>query len=96
MRTVWLIIKDEDWFYGDRKYDIDVFDTLESANAFFKDYVNIIRDQLKQEVEEEFVGEAEEDYIEETMNKDYHHFYVEDMCSIFISIEEKNIMSYEE
>ena len=93
MRTVWLIIKDEDWFYGDKNYDVDVFDTLESANAFFKVYVNIIRDQLKQEVGEEF---TEEDYIEDFGNENYHHFYVEDMCSIYISIEEKNIMSYEE
>ena len=91
MRTVWLIIKDEDWFYGDKNYDVDVFDTLESANAFFKDYVNIIRDQLKYDI-----GPDAEDDIEETANENYHCFYVEDMCSIEIYIKEKDIMSYEE
>lgn len=91
MRTAWLIIKDEDWFYEDRNYDIDIFDTLESAHAFFKDYVNIIRDQLKYDI-----GPDAEDDIEETANKNHHNFYVEDMCSIEIYIEEKDIMSYEE
>lgn len=95
MKTVWLIIKDEDWFYEDKNYDIDIFDTLESAHAFFKDYVNIIRDQLKQQIEEEFAEDTGLDYIEETGNKDYHDFYVDDMCYIRIYIEEKDIMSYE-
>ena len=89
MRRVWIIVKDEDWFYGERTYDIDVFDSLESAVAFFKDYVGIIRDNIDKECDVV-------DEIDETTAENYHYFYVEDMCGIEMYIKEKDVMSYEE
>ena len=87
MRKVWLIVKDGDWFYGEREYDIDVFNSLESAQAFFKEYTDIIRDDL--------ATDYPDDYIDETTAENYHHFYIEDTCGIEMYIKEKDVMSYD-
>ena len=88
MRKVWLIVKDGDWFYGDRENEIDVFNSLESAQAFFREYTDIIRDDL--------IREYSDDEIDETTAENYHYFYVEDECAIEMYIKEKDVMSYEE
>ena len=88
MRKVWLIIKDGDWFYGEREYDIDVFNSLESAQAFFKEYTDIIRDDLMMD----YPGE----YVEIRTSENYKYFYIEDTCGIEMYIKEKDVMSYEE
>lgn len=88
MRKVWLIIKDGDWFYGEREYDIDVFNSLESAQAFFKEYTDIIRDDLMMDYPDE--------EIEVTTAENYQYFYIEDACGIEMYIKEKDVMSYEE
>ena len=88
MRKVWLIVKDCDWFYGERENEIDVFNSLESAQAFFKEYTDIIRDDLMIEYPDE--------EIEVTTAENYHFFYIEDTCGIEMYIKEKDVMSYEE
>lgn len=88
MRKVWIIVKDCDWFYGEREYDIDVFNSLESAQAFFKDYTDIIRDDL--------TTDYPDDHIDETTAENYLFFYIEDTCGIEMYIKEKDVMSYEE
>ena len=45
--NVWLIIKEEDYYYGDRCYDVYVFETREDAKRYFEDYVDILLYELE-------------------------------------------------
>ena len=35
--NVWLIIKQEDYYYDDKYYNVDVFKTKEDAKKYFED-----------------------------------------------------------
>ena len=87
MKRVWLVIKDGDWFYGEREFDVDVFDSLKSSQAFFKEYTDAIRNDLTIDYPDE--------YIDETTGENYHYFYIEDTCGIEMYIKEEDVMSYE-
>ena len=39
--SVWLLIKEEDYFYDDKYYNVDVFETKEDAEKYFEDYLDI-------------------------------------------------------
>ena len=92
--NVWLIIKEEDYYYDDKYYGIDVFETKEDAKRYFEDYVDILLYELendyndrKRETDWEF-----EEAVEINREENYVNIYLDDFYYISIEIERKEIM----
>ena len=92
--NVWLIIKEEDYYYDDKYYSVDVFETREDAKRYFKDYVDILLYELetdyndrKRETDWTF-----EEAIEIERKENYVSIYLDDCYNIFIEIEKKEVM----
>ena len=45
--NVWLVIKEEDYYYDDKYYNIDVFETEEDAVRYLEDYADILLYELE-------------------------------------------------
>ena len=94
MDKVYLIVKEEDFFYDDKYTDIDVFKTKDDAKEFLKDYFDI----LLYDLENDYNGSRREDdltfeeAIEITEGKNYVRIYLEDAYYITIEIQEKEVM----
>lgn len=94
MDKVYLIVKEEDFFYDDKYIDIDVFKTKDDAEEFLKDYFDI----LLYDLENDYNGSKREDdltfeeAIEITKEKNYVRIYLEDAYYITIEIQEKEVM----
>lgn len=92
MNKVWLIIKEEDYFYDDKYTDVDVFGDEKSAIEFFKVYCEALYNDLRKDdgsSEEEFRG-----LVEVTESENHWRIYMEDNYYISLKIQEKDVMSY--
>lgn len=89
---VWLIVKEEDFYYDDKYTDVDVFGDKESAIEFFKVYCEALYNDLRKDdgsSEEEF-----RDMVEVTEWENHWTIYMEDNYHISLEIQEKDVMSY--
>lgn len=92
MNKVWLIVKEEDFYYDDKYTDVDVFGDKESAIEFFKVYCEALYNDLRKDdgsSEEEF-----SDMVEVTEWENHWTIYMEDNYHISLEIQEKDVMSY--
>lgn len=96
MNKVYLVITEYDWFYYEKDMNIEVFQSLESANRFLELQGDIILDQRKQDyIESGDMTELEDikDYVDITKKNGYIDIYAEDEYDIQIYIKEKDVMS---
>ena len=92
--SVWLLIKEEDYFYDDKYYNVDVFETKEDAEKYFEEYLDILLYGLESDYND-FKGEDAwpfEEAVEITRKKNYARIFLEDNYYIFLEIEEKEVM----
>lgn len=92
--SVWLIIKEEDYFYDDKYYNVDVFETKEDAEKYFEDYLDILLYELESDYNDR---KREDDWpfeeaIEITKEKNYVRIFLDDCYYIFLEIERKEVM----
>lgn len=94
MKEVWLITKEEDYFYDDKYYNIDVFETKEDAEKYFEDYFDILLYELETDYNDR---KREEDWtfeeaIEITKEPNRVTIFLDDCYYIFLEIEKKEVM----
>ena len=92
--NVWLIIKEEDYYYDDKYYGIDVFETKEDAKRYFEDYVDILLYELEKDYNDR-KRETDwtfEEAVEINREEYYVNIYLDDFYYITIEIERKEIM----
>ena len=92
--NVWLFIKEEDYFYDDKYYNVDVFETKEDAEKYFEDYLDILLYELESDYNDR---KREDDWpfeeaIEITREKNYARIFLDDCYYIFLEIEKKEVM----
>ena len=92
--SVWLFIKEEDYFYDDKYYNIDVFETKKDAEKYFEDYLDILLYELESDYNDR---KREDDWsfeesIEITREENYARIFLDDSYYIFLEIEEKEVM----
>lgn len=94
MNNVWLVIKQEDYFYDDKYYNIDAFETKEDAKRYLENYVDILLYELendyndrKRETDWTF-----EEAVEINREEYYVNIYLDDFYYITIEIERKEVM----
>ena len=92
--NVWLVIKQEDYYYDDKYYGIDVFETEEDAKRYLEDFTDILIYELendyndrKRETDWTF-----EEAIEINREEYYVNIYLDDFYNISIEIEKKEVM----
>ena len=92
--NVWLVIKQEDYFYDDKYCNIDAFETEEDAKRYLENYVDILLYELendyndrKRETDWTF-----EEAIEINREEYYVNIYLDDFYYITIEIEGKEVM----
>ena len=92
--TVWLVIKEEDYYWDDRYYNVDVFETEEDAVRYLEDYADILLYELendyndrKRETDWTF-----EEAVEINREEYYVNIYLDDFYYITIEIEKKEVM----
>lgn len=92
--SVWLIIREEDYFYDDKYYNIDVFETEEDAKRYLEDYVDILLYELESDYND-YRGEEDwtfEEAIEIKKEKNYVNIFLDDRYYITLDIEKKEVM----
>ena len=94
MKEVWLLIKEEDYFYDDKYYNVDVFETKEDAEKYFEDYLDILLYELENDYNDR---KREDDWpfeevIEITKERNYVRIFLDDCYYIFLEIERKEVM----
>ena len=92
--NVWLVIKQEDYFYDDKYCNIDAFETEEDAKRYLENYVDILLYELendyndrKRETDWTF-----EEAVEINREEYYVNIYLDDFYYITIEIERKEVM----
>ena len=92
MNKVYVVLREEDWFYDDKYSYINVFNSLESAKTYLEEYSEIFLSKL----EDEYGGNFYDDVEINKYNIDNAvTIYMEDSYYIRISIEEHDVMSME-
>jgi hypothetical protein len=92
MNKVYVVLREEDWFYDDKYSYINVFNSLESAKTYLEEYSEIFLSKL----EDEYGGDFYDDVEINKYNIDNAvTIYMEDSYYIRISIEEHDVMSME-
>ena len=92
--NVWLLIKEEDYFYDDKYYNIDVFETKEDAEKYFEDYLDILLYELESDYNDRR-GDDDwlfEEAIEITRERNYVRIFLDDCYYIFLEIKKKEVM----
>ena len=91
---VWLIIKEEDYFYDDKYYNIDVFETKEDAEKYFEDYLDILLYELESDYNDRIRDDdwTFEEAVEITKERNYVRIFLDDCYYIFLEIEKKEVM----
>ena len=97
MSKVWLIVKEEDYFYDDKYYDCFVFDTEESARKFYVDYIEI----LLYELEQDYIDRNGDEYdpfgdmveVDTFDNGNGTRIYLDDAYYISVYLQKKEVMS---
>ena len=92
--SVWLLIKEEDYFYDDKYYNVDVFETKEDAEKYFEDYLDILLYELENDYNDR---KREDDWsfeeaVEITKERNYVRIFLDDCYYIFLEIERKEVM----
>ena len=92
--SVWLLIKEEDYFYDDKYYNIDVFETKEDAEKYFEDYLDILLYELESDYNDRIRADdcPFEEAIEITRERNYVRIFLDDCYYIFLEIEKKEVM----
>lgn len=92
--NVWLLIKEEDYFYDDKYYNIDVFETKEDAEKYFEDYLDILLYELESDYNDSGRDDdcTFEEAIEITKERNYVRIFLDDCYYIFLEIEKKEVM----
>lgn len=92
--NVWLVIKQEDYYYDDKYCNIDAFETKEDAKRYLENYVDILLYELendyndrKRETDWTF-----EEAVEINREEYYVNIYLDDFYYITIEIERKEVM----
>ena len=99
-KKVYLIIKEEDWYYDDKYIDIDAFEDLGSAQRFFEVYKDILLNDLRERFEDRedesynFEDEVEIHEVNRDRGMKYVSIHMEEDYYIELYIIEKDIMSY--
>ena len=92
--NVWLIIKQEDYFYDDKYCNIDAFETKEDAKRYLENYVDILLYELEKDYNDR-KRETDwtfEEAIEINREEYYVNIYLDDFYYITIEIERKEVM----
>ena len=92
--TVWLIIKEEDYYYDDKYYNIDVFETEEDAVRYLEEYTDILLYELESDYND---GRDEDDWtfeeaVEITKSSHGVTIFLDDRYYIYLEIEKKEVM----
>jgi hypothetical protein len=92
--NVWLVIKEEDYYYDDKYYNIDVFETEEDAVKYLEEYTDILLYELESDYNN---GRDEEEWtfeeaVEITKSSHGITIYLDDRYYIYIEIEKKEVM----
>ena len=92
--NVWLVIKQEDYFYDDKYCNIDAFETREDAKRYLENYVDILLYELEKDYNDR-KRETDwtfEEAIEINREEYYVNIYLDDFYYITIEIEKKEVM----
>ena len=95
MNKVWVLIREEDWFYDDKYTHLDVFETLEDARNYMAEYLEILLFQLETDYRDSdsFYEDIDiNDYRMHEKREDVVTLYMDDAYFITLGIEEKEIM----
>ena len=96
MNKVYIILKEEDWFYDDKYSSVTVFNSLESAKIYLQEYLEVMLAELEDDYGEGFQDDIEiNDYRTDGDPEDVVSVYMEDSYYIRLSIEEHDVMSME-
>ena len=92
--NVWLLIKEEDYYYDDKYYNIDVFETEEDAVRYLEDYADILLYELESDYND---GRDEDDWtfeeaVEITKSSHEVTIFLDDRYYIYLEIERKEVM----
>ena len=92
--NVWLVIKQEDYFYDDKYCNIDAFETREDAKRYLENYVDILLYELEKDYNDR-KRETDwtfEEAVEINREEYYVNIYLDDFYYITIEIERKEVM----
>ena len=96
MKKVYVVLKEEDWFYDDKYSYINVFNSLDSAKTYLQEYLEIMLAELEDDYGEGFQDDIEiNDYRKDGDSEDVVSIFMEDSYYIRLSIEEHDVMSME-
>ena len=94
MNKVYVVLKEEDWFYDDKYSYINVFNSLESAKTYLQEYLEVMLAELEDDYGEGFQDDIEiNDYRKDGDSEDVVSVFMEDAYYIRLSIEEHDVMS---
>ena len=91
--NVWLVIKQEDYYYDDKYCNIDAFETEEDAKRYLENYVDILLYELEKDYNDR-KRETDwtfEEAIEINREEYYVNIYLDDFYNISIEIEKKKL-----
>ena len=92
--NVWLVIKQEDYYYDDKYCNIDAFETKEDAKRYLENYVDILLYELEKDYNDR-KRETDwtfEEAVEINREEYYVNIYLDDFYYITIEIERKEVM----
>ena len=92
---VWVLIREEDWFYDDKYTYLDVFETLEDARNYMAEYLEVLLFELETDYSDSdsFYEDIDiNDYRMHEKREDVVTLYMDDAYFITLGIEEKEIM----
>jgi hypothetical protein len=92
--NVWLVIKEEDYYYDDKYYNIDVFETEEDAVRYLEEYTDILLYELESDYNDS-IDEDDwtfEEAVEITKSSHGVTIFLDDRYYIYLEIEKKEVM----
>ena len=92
--NVWLVIKEEDYYYDDKYYNIDVFETEEDAVRYLEEYTDILLYELESDYNDS-IDEDDwtfEEAVEITKSSHRVTIFLDDHYYIYLEIEKKEVM----
>jgi hypothetical protein len=92
--NVWLLIKEEDYYYDDKYYNIDVFETEEDAVRYLEEYTDILLYELESDYNDS-IDEDDwtfEEAVEITKSSHGVTIFLDDRYYIYLEIEKKEVM----
>ena len=95
MNKVWVLIREEDWFYDNKYTYLDVFETLEDARNYMTEYLEVLLFELETDYSDgnSFYEDIDiNDYRMHEKREDVVTLYMDDAYFITLGIEEKEIM----